>query len=144
MLQTLVCLCRMTLMCLRCRLHQSAAKLPLAGILVLRTFWCIVNAGSQLIDALVAHMSHKTKEGFGKQRLWGSLAWGSMSLLAGALIDKFGLDVLFAYTLVARSIMMSCVAVGMYKIMQGGAGSVFAPFTGSAGDKVSDQQLVKR
>ena len=28
----------------------------------------------------------------------GSLAWGSMSLFAGALIDRFGLDALFTYT----------------------------------------------
>lgn len=34
----------------------------------------MVNSGSQLVDALVAHMSHKTKEGFGRQRLWFPLS----------------------------------------------------------------------
>jgi len=36
----------------------------------------------------VVYVVPKTKEGFGKQRLWGSIAWGSMSLFAGVLIDR--------------------------------------------------------
>ena len=72
-------------------LHLTAAGMGFTGILVVRTAWATVNSGSQLTDALVAHMSHKTKEGFGRQRLWGSVAWGSMSLLAGQLIDVYGL-----------------------------------------------------
>ena len=49
----------------------------------------------------------------------GSIAWGSMSLVAGALMDKFGLDALYTYTFLARSVMMLCILLAMLKTMQG-------------------------
>ena len=98
-------------------LHLTAAGMGFTGILLVRTAWATVNSGSQLTDALVAHMSHKTKEGFGRQRLWGSIAWGGMSLVAGQLIDAYGLDALFGYTFVARSAMMACTVFAMRRVV---------------------------
>ena len=125
-------------------LHRTAGRMAFAGILIIRTIWCMVNSGSQLVDALVAHMSHKTKEGFGRQRLWGSIAWGSMSLVAGALIDRFGLDALFTYTFLARTVMMSCLMFAMFKIIQGQGEAFGASLPLTVADKVSEDQIIRR
>lgn len=47
---------------------------------------------------MVARLSYKSKEGYGKQRLWGAVAWGGMSLLCGMMIDVGGLEMVFTYT----------------------------------------------
>ena len=39
-----------------------------------------------------------SSEGFGRQRMFGSLAWGGGSFLAGAAIDMFGMDAIFWYS----------------------------------------------
>ena len=104
-------------------LRENAGRMAFTAFLILRTLWCFVNSGSQLTDALVAHMSHKTKEGFGRQRLWGSVAWGSMSFFAGAMVDTYGLNALFVYTFIARTVLMGCIVFAMLKIVEGrGAG----------------------
>ncbi len=40
------------------------------------TLFAVFNCCSVLVDCMVAQLSHRTKEGYGKQRLWGSVAWG--------------------------------------------------------------------
>mmetsp|Transcript_23494 Transcript_23494/g.76510 ORF Transcript_23494/g.76510 Transcript_23494/m.76510 type:complete len:489 (+) Transcript_23494:229-1695(+) len=94
-------------------LRRNARFLGFQQILLLRTIWAVTNAGGQLVDALVAQLSHRTKEGYGKQRLWGSVSWGCMSFVAGVLIDRFGLEALFAYTYVARMTLLACVVLAM-------------------------------
>ena len=49
--------------------------------------WACVNSGNTLIDAMVVQMSHRTKEGYGKQRMWGAVAMGGMSIVSGGFID---------------------------------------------------------
>lgn len=39
-----------------------------------------------------------SKEGYGQQRMFGSLAWGLGAFLSGFLIDAFGMDALFFFT----------------------------------------------
>jgi predicted MFS family arabinose efflux permease len=43
-------------------------------------------------------LTEGTKEGYGKQRMFGSLAWGGGSLLAGVLIDRFGMQAIFWFS----------------------------------------------
>jgi hypothetical protein len=50
-------------------------------------------------DNIVLRLVKKTNEGYGKQRLWGSVAWGGLSFLVGWFIDWTGqLDFIFWYT----------------------------------------------
>jgi len=140
-----ICSCVLSLLLMEV-LRQSAGRMAFQGILIVRTCWAMANSGSQLTDALVAQMSHKTKEGFGKQRLWGSIAWGSMSLLAGLLIDRYGLDVLFTYTFVARTIMIICTLVAMRKVQEaceGGTLVMVDPNPKKDG-RVSGAELLRR
>jgi len=102
-------------------LRRNARFLGFRQILLLRTIWAVTNAGGQLVDALVAQLSHRTKEGYGKQRLWGSVSWGCMSFIAGVLIDRFGLEALFAYTYVARITLLACIVLAMVDWAAGSA-----------------------
>jgi hypothetical protein len=54
-----------------------------------------------------------TKEGYGKQRLFHSLAWGSGALIAGYLIDTYGLDAIFWYTYLFNVCSFSLVVFGL-------------------------------
>ena len=60
------------------------------------TTWRIVRsastAASPALDALVLRLVENTSEGYGRQRLWGSVAWGLSSLFAGTIIDQLVKD----------------------------------------------------
>jgi len=54
--------------------------------------------GGPVIDALcltVLSEENVTEEDFGDQRLWCAVGWGGMSLIAGQMIDWFGLPFMF-------------------------------------------------
>jgi MFS family permease len=65
-----------------------------------------VTAAGPALDALVLRLVEGTSEGYGKQRLWGSIAWGLSSLCAGSIIDMFGEGAIFVYTYVASGILL--------------------------------------
>ena len=84
-----------------------------------------MNAGWPLVDAATLalvqrqhrHIDDKIesgdtnehKEGYGRQRLWGAVAWGSCSLLVGVTIDYFGLSMVFWLTYAAVIIELGIV-----------------------------------
>ncbi|KAL9187689.1 hypothetical protein ACHAXT_006067 [Thalassiosira profunda] len=74
------------------------------------TFWRVVRsavtAASPAIDALVLKLVEGTSEGYGKQRLWGSVAWGLSSLCVGPLLDVFGEGALFLYTYFVSGVLL--------------------------------------
>ena len=43
-------------------------------------------------------LTEGSNEGYGQQRVFGSLAWGSGAVIAGYLIDEFGMNAVFYYT----------------------------------------------
>ena len=44
----------------------------------------------------------RSKEGYGRQRLWGSVAWAVMTLSVGYLMDVYGTDAMFFCTVLAK------------------------------------------
>jgi hypothetical protein len=103
-------------------LRRFGPTVSFLHILLLRTIWAFANSGGMLVDAMVVQMSHGTDEGYGKQRLWGSISWGCMSLLAGILIDLRGLDFLFTYTWIARTVLMLVVVVAIAETLRVNSG----------------------
>ena len=57
-------------------LHQTAGKASFTMVALVRTVWACLNSGNTLVDAMVVQMAHRSREGYGKQRLWGSVAMG--------------------------------------------------------------------
>lgn len=90
-------------------LRRYAAVLSFGYVLVLRTAWSIANAGSPIVDAMVAQLAHRSKEGYGRQRLWGSVAWAVMTLSVGYLMDVYGTDAMFACTVLAKSLLILAI-----------------------------------
>merc|ERR1719502_153417 len=43
-------------------------------------------------------LTEGSSEGYGQQRMFGSLAWGVGALVVGYLIDTFGMDSIFFFT----------------------------------------------
>jgi len=81
------------------------------------TTWRIVRsastAASPALDALVLRLVENTSEGYGRQRLWGSVAWGLSSLCAGNIIDHYGEGSIFTYTyLTSCSLLVFFVILG--------------------------------
>jgi PPP family 3-phenylpropionic acid transporter len=50
-----------------------------------------------------------SKEGYGEQRLYGSLAWGIGAFIVGVLIDQFGMNSMFAFTYLFQAIALGIV-----------------------------------
>mmetsp|Transcript_25921 Transcript_25921/g.46985 ORF Transcript_25921/g.46985 Transcript_25921/m.46985 type:complete len:449 (-) Transcript_25921:265-1611(-) len=75
------------------------------------TTWRIIRsaatAASPALDALVLRLVEKSSEGYGPQRLWGSVAWGLSSLCAGAILDRFGEGAIFGYTYVISGVLLA-------------------------------------
>jgi len=74
------------------------------------TTWRIIRsattAASPALDALVLRLVENTSEGYGRQRLWGSVAWGLSSLCAGTIIDRYGEGSIFTYTYLTSGLLL--------------------------------------
>ncbi len=55
-------------------------------------------------------LTEGTHEGFGQQRMFGSLAWGVGSFIVGSLIDNFGMRAMFYHTYFFQTISLFIVA----------------------------------
>jgi len=59
----------------------------------------IATAPATTLTAMASFkLTEGTKEGFGQQRMFGSLAWGSGAWIVGSLIDAFGMPSIFYFT----------------------------------------------
>ncbi|CAK8987651.1 unnamed protein product [Durusdinium trenchii] len=56
-----------------------------------------LSTGGPIIDAMCLSVlaEQESEEQYGEQRLWCAVGWGGMSLIAGQLIDTFGLGFMF-------------------------------------------------
>lgn len=63
---------------------------------LLRSF---ANSVWSLVDAITLKIINKSnkKEGYGKQRVWCAISWGTGCLLVGILIDRFDINVIFYF-----------------------------------------------
>ena len=62
---------------------------------VLRT---TIAPSNTLTNTASFKLTEGTNEGYGQQRVFGSIAWGSGAFIAGYLIDAFGMNAVFYYT----------------------------------------------
>lgn len=74
-------------------------------------------------------LTEGTKEGFGQQRMYGSLAWGVGAWVVGSLIDYFGMKSIFYYTYFFQCISLFIVA----KALPSSGSAPLAPAGGGGG-----------
>ena len=77
------------------RLSQPLTFSVICIMKVLRT---TTSPGSTLTTTASFKLTEGTGEGYGQQRMFGSLAWGFGALIVGYLIDTFGMDSIFFFT----------------------------------------------
>lgn len=77
---------------------------------LLRTF---VSPVGTLTTTSALHLIRGSKQGFGEQRAFGSMAWGIGALCIGYFIDVFGINVLFYYTYSLNILMLMVILVAV-------------------------------
>lgn len=78
------------------RFYQKSLTFTI--ILLVKLLRSATAPSTTLITVAALKLSEGTNEGYGNQRMMGSLGWGAGAWIAGYLIDKFGMDALFYYT----------------------------------------------
>eukprot|EP00928_Gymnodinium_smaydae_P038435 TRINITY_DN26519_c0_g2_i2.p1 TRINITY_DN26519_c0_g2~~TRINITY_DN26519_c0_g2_i2.p1 ORF type:complete len:475 (-),score=57.00 TRINITY_DN26519_c0_g2_i2:187-1512(-) len=65
--------------------------------------------GGPIIDAMCLTVldEQNEDEGYGDQRLWCAIGWGGMSLIAGQMVDMYGINFIFYGFVVFQSINMA-------------------------------------
>lgn len=82
---------------------------PFWMFFIARTLRSMISGAFTIQTALILHLVSESNQGFGKQRIWGSVAWGTGSFLVGLLVDYFGIGVVFVY-----SDFMALIMLGLY------------------------------
>lgn len=93
-------------------------KWPFYVLVILRIFRSSSNSIGPLTDSYLVQSARENgleNESYGRQRLFGSLAWGTGSLLVGILIDANGLWIVFPFTYVMIAL---CIIVIILNIRQ--------------------------
>ena len=67
-------------------------------ILLVKVLRTTTAPSNTLTNTASFKLTEGSKEGYGQQRVFGSIAWGGGAFLAGYLIDMFGMDAVFFYT----------------------------------------------
>jgi len=78
----------------------------LSELMTWRIIRSSMTAAAPALDALVLRLVEGENEGYGKQRLWGSIAWGLSSLCAGTILDTFDDGAIFMYTYVTSALLL--------------------------------------
>lgn len=81
-------------------------------VVLIKFFRGITACLPTLTNALCCMLTEGTKEGYGHQRLFGSLAWGVGALLTGILIDVYGTDALFLFAYVFYGLSAALMVIG--------------------------------
>jgi len=63
-----------------------------------------MNAVSPLVDAIIVEEVRGSTEGYGKQKLYSSAAWGIGAFMMGGVVDRFGLESIFLQTYVLSAV----------------------------------------
>lgn len=75
-----------------------SGPLTYSTIMMVRILRTTTAPSSTFTTAVSFAITKGTNEGYGHQRMFGSLAWGSGALLAGYMIDSIGMHAIFIYT----------------------------------------------
>jgi MFS transporter, PPP family, 3-phenylpropionic acid transporter len=115
-----------TLECIR-----SSSTLSFNYVLFIKFLRGITACLPTLTNTLSVALTAGTKEGYGQQRVYGSLAWGVGALSTGLLIDNYGTDIMFffAYFFYTTSALLMFVGSRQLKLSHAGAGAPLSPRT---------------
>ena len=67
-------------------------------ILMVKVLRTTIAPSNTLTNTASFKLTEGSNEGYGQQRVFGSIAWGSGAFIAGYLIDVFGMNSVFYYT----------------------------------------------
>lgn len=81
-------------------------------VLFVKLLRTVTSSNNTLTNTASFRLTEGSNEGYGKQRMYGSLAWGSGAFLTGILIDQFGMNALFYYTYVFVAVNFALVVIG--------------------------------
>ena len=74
------------------------SSLSFSSLMFIRILRTATTPSSTFTTAVSFVLTNGTQEGYGHQRMYGSVAWGVGAFLAGYLIDQFGFGAMFLYT----------------------------------------------
>jgi predicted MFS family arabinose efflux permease len=94
-------------------LLRLANPLTYGRVLFVKAIRTVTAPAATLTTAASFKLTEGTNEGYGRQRMFGSLAWGSGAFISGILIDAFGMTALFMYTYFFIAVNFVCVMYGM-------------------------------
>jgi predicted MFS family arabinose efflux permease len=77
---------------------RNVVPLTLTVIMYVKVIRTTTAPATTLTTMASFKLTEGTKEGFGQQRMFGSLAWGIGAWIVGALIDEFGMGSMFYFT----------------------------------------------
>jgi len=89
---------------------RNVVPLTVAVIVYVKIIRTATAPSTTLTTMASFKLTEGTKEGFGQQRMYGSLAWGGGAWLVGSLIDYFGMRSIFYYTYFFQCISLFIVA----------------------------------
>lgn len=79
-------------------LRNAAKPLTFKLIFFVKILRTTTASSNTLTTAASFKLTEGTNEGYGRQRMFASIAWGIGALVVGCLIDAYGMDSLFFYT----------------------------------------------
>lgn len=77
---------------------RSTHPLTVSMVFYVKIFRTITSCSGNIITSASIQLTEGTNEGYGRQRMFGAIAWGVGAYVAGGLIDIFGMKYLFFYT----------------------------------------------
>ena len=83
--------------------------LTLTVIIVVKIIRIATAPATTLTTMASFKLTEGSKEGFGQQRLFGSIAWGVGAFVVGSLIDSFGMSSMFYFTYFFQSVSLLIV-----------------------------------
>jgi predicted MFS family arabinose efflux permease len=92
---------------------RIATPLTYQTILVVKILRTTTAPSTTLTTTASFKLTEGTNQGFGQQRMFGSLAWGGGAFIAGYLIDAYGMHALFYYTYFFNVISFVFVVFGL-------------------------------
>ena len=79
-------------------IYRNVIPLTLSVIIAVKFIRTAAAPSTTLTTMATFKLTEGTKEGFGEQRMFGSLAWGVGAFVVGSLIDAFGMKAIFYFT----------------------------------------------
>ena len=92
---------------------RTTDPLTVSFVFYVKIFRTITSCSGNIITAASMQLTEGTDEGYGRQRMFGAIAWGVGAYVAGGLIDNFGMKSLFYYTYFLIALNGLLVVVGV-------------------------------